>query len=88
MKAEEFRHIRKQFGWTQTECAAAIGYSARAVGGWETGARSIPRVVAIVLRLLVEREEWRAPTTPFEPAPTAAPTRSEPLRSPFDGFLR
>ena len=54
MKAEEFKKIRKQLGYTQEGLAEKLGYTRRMVINWEHGDNDVPKVVRLCLRLMVK----------------------------------
>lgn len=79
MTAEELLAVRQHFDWTRTECGAALGCSERSVAYWESGVRKIPRMVAILLRLLYERDV--AATHPWDGPPENRPIDHDLLRA-------
>ena len=54
MKAEEFKKIRKELGYTQEQVAELLGYTRRMVINWERGDNDVPKVVNLCLRLMVK----------------------------------
>jgi len=61
---EAFKAAREALGLTQTEFAQAFKVSARAVGGWEQGARngrphSVPPVVALFVEVALKHPTIR-----------------------------
>ena len=54
MKAQEFKKIRKQLGYTQEGLAEKLGYTRRMIINWEHGENDVPKVVSLCLRLLVK----------------------------------
>lgn len=54
MKAEEFKKIRKELGYTQEQLAQLLGYTRRMVINWERGDNDVPKVVSLCLGLMVK----------------------------------
>lgn len=48
--AEQFIKWRKSNGYSQDEAAKVLGKTERTVRGWEIGERSIPPLVAMVIK--------------------------------------
>lgn len=47
MNAEELIKLRARLKWSQAEAARKLGCSARSIVNWESGARQIPRSIAL-----------------------------------------
>jgi len=52
MDGEVFRHIRKQYGYTQQTMAEVLGYSVRSVVAWERGQAKVPTIVSRFMRIM------------------------------------
>ena len=57
MKGRTLKRLRKRLGWKQAELAEVLGVHVISISRWETNAQAIPKVVALAVELLVEREE-------------------------------
>lgn len=55
MTSDQFKSTRDKLGLTRQQLAIQMGFTVRAIGHWETGARSIPPSVGILIQLLLEK---------------------------------
>lgn len=53
MTGDEVRAARKRLGLTQAQLAARLGLARNTVTRWEIGLRSVPKMAATLLRMLV-----------------------------------
>jgi transcriptional regulator with XRE-family HTH domain len=56
MKPDEFITARKSLGLTQEQLGEALGLSARAIRHYESGSRSIPKLVSVAIKSLRPHE--------------------------------
>ena len=57
MKGGDLRKIREKLGWTQVNMAKALFVTANTVARWERGERSITDSRALMIRMIVDREQ-------------------------------
>ena len=59
MTGEQVRRTRKRMGFTQAELAERMGTTRVTVARWEIGLVPVPKMAAILLRLLAQQARKR-----------------------------
>ena len=59
MSGKEFRKLRESIGYSQGKLSKEIDVSIRGISRWENGDVSIPKIAALALRYVAEKQQER-----------------------------